>query len=167
MRARIAGPVVIGLLAVLLLASCGNGDDENALSEEELARRANEICSTHARNIEEAARSRFGASRNVPSVQEIEDLAKNVVVPEVDRMVDELEDLEPRKRDKGDYEDFLADTRKALDDDVKQDPVSILSEEASSDAFAEANEKADDLDMTECARVSQRIRAAAAARPPK
>ncbi len=167
MRVRITKIMVIGLLAALALTSCGDGDDEQTLSESEFISRGNEICSNHAKRIEDEARARFGASRNVPSVQEIEDLATRVVVPELDRMVDELEDLKPPEDEKSDFNDYLSETRKALDDDVKQDPVSILSEQASSDAFAEANEKASDVGLNECARVSQRIRTAAAARAPR
>ena len=166
MRVQITRTLVIGLLASLVLTSCG-GDDEEALSEAELVRRGNEICSTHAKQIEEQAQARFGTSRNVPSVQEIEDFANRVVVPEMDRMVDELEDLKAPDDEKDDFREYLRETEKSLDDDVKQDPVSILSEQASSDAFAEANEKATDVGLNECARVSERIRTAAAARAPR
>ncbi len=166
MRVRITRTVVIGLLAALVLTSCGD-DDEDALSEAELVRQGNEICATHGKQIEDEARARFGQSRNVPSVQETEDFANGVVVPQVDQMVDKLDDLEPPEDERADYRDFLSETEKALDDDVKQDPVSVLSEQASSDAFAEANEKATDVGLNECARVSQRIRTAAAARAPR
>ena len=167
MRVRIARPVVVGIVAVLVMVSCGGGDDEDALSEEQLVQRANEICATHARAIEDAARARFGASREVPSADEIEDLADNTVIPEMDRMLDELEDLKPPDDEKEDFEDFISETRRALDDEIKEDPSSILSEQAQSDPFIEANEKADDVGATECAGISQRIRTAAAARPPR
>ena len=167
MRVRITRTLVIGLLAALVLTSCGGDDDEDALSEAELVRRGNEICNTHAKHIEDEAKSRFGTSRNVPSVQETEDFANRVVVPAMDRMVDELEDLKAPDDEKDDFREYLRETEKSLDDDVKQDPVSILSEQASSDAFAEANEKATDVGLNECARVSERIRTAAAARAPR
>lgn len=163
----IARPVAVGIVAALVMVSCGGGGDEEALSEEELVRRSNEICSMHAQAIEDAARARFGASREVPSADEIEDLANNVVIPELDRMLDELEDLKPPDDEKEDFEDFIEETRRALDDEIKQDPSSILSEQAQSDPFVEANEKARDVGATECANISQRIRTAAAARPPR
>ena len=166
MRARIAKSVVIGLVAALVLVSCGD-DDEDALSEEELVRQGNEICASHAKNIEDAARSQFGTSREVPSVQQVEDFANNVVVREIDHMVDMLEDLKPPDDEEEEFEEFLSETRSALDDDVKQDPVTILSEESRSDPFAKANEKAEDVELEECAKVSQKIRTAAAARAPR
>ena len=166
-RGGIARPVVVGIVAALVMVSCGGNGDEDALSEEELVRRSNEICSMHARAIEDAARARFGASREVPSAEEIEDLAENTVVPELDRMLDELEDLKPPEDEQEEFEDFTEEARRALDDEIKQDPSSILSEQAQSDPFIEANESAQDFGATECANISQRIRTAAAARPPR
>ncbi len=166
MRARGARSLIVGIVAALVLVSCGGGgDDENTLSEAEFVSRANAICDGHARAIEEASRSQFGATREVPSADQIESFASRTVVPEVERMVEELEDLKPRERDQGDFRDYLSETRRALDDEIKDDPSSILSEQAQSDPFIEANEQARDLDLNECARVSERIRTAAAARP--
>lgn len=159
---RLRGAIVIGFLSALVLVSCGD-DDENRLSEAEFTSRGNAICASHAGAIEEASRARFTASREVPSADQIEAFAEGTVIPEMDRMVDELEDLKPEE-DEDDFEAFRKDVRRALDDDVKQDPSSILSEQATSDPFREANEKAEDAGLTECARVSQRIRTAAAAR---
>ncbi len=167
MRVRIARPVVVGIVAALVMVSCGGGDDQDALSEEELVQRSNEICATHARAIEEAARARFGATREVPSANEIEDLANNVVIPELDRMLDELEGLEPPDDEEEEFQNFISETKTALDNEIKQDPSSILSEQAQSDPFIEANEEAEDLGATECASISERIRTAAAARPPR
>ncbi len=168
MRVRgIARPVVVGMVAALVMVSCGGGGDEEALSEEELVRRANEICATHAQAIEEAARARFGASREVPTADEIENLAEETVIPELDRMLDELENLNPPDDERQEFEDFIEETRTALDDEIKQDPSSILSEQAQSDPFIEANESARDFGASECANISQRIRTAAAARPPR
>lgn len=166
MRAGSARSLVVGIVAVLVLVSCGgDGDDENTLSESEFVSQANAICAAHAKTIEDASRAQFGATREVPSADEIARFANQTVVPEVERMVDELDDLNPRERDRGDFNDYLSETSRALDDEIKDDPSSILSEQAQSDPFIEANEQARDLDLIECARVSERIRTAAAARP--
>jgi hypothetical protein len=166
-RVRIAGPVVIGLLAALVLTSCGDGDDENALSEAELIRRGNEICSAHAKNIEDAARSRFGTSRNVPGERETVDFAENVVAPELDRMADELEDLNAPEEEEGDFRSYVSQVRSDVDNEVKQNPVDLTSELRSSDPLAESNEKAEDVGLHECHRVSERVKNAMLARAPR
>ena len=166
MRARIAGLVVIGLLAVLALTSCGD-DDEQTLSREELVTQGNQICAEAAQRIEQDARSRFGNSQDVGSAQQLEDFASNIVVPQYDRAVDRLEDLKPSDEEKGDFDDFLSETRKALDDDVKQDPVGSLSQVQGLDPFAKANRQAQGLGLTECASLSQKIRASADRSPGK
>ncbi len=156
---------MVGIVAVLVLVSCGADDDENTLSEADFVSQANGICSSHAKAIEDASRSQFGGTREVPSADQIESFAKQTVVPEIERMVDELERLNPRERDQGDFKEYLSETSRALDDEIKDDPSSILSEQAQSDPFIEANELARDLELAECARVSERIRTAAAAKP--
>ena len=166
MRARIAGLVVIGLLAVLALTSCGD-DDEQTLSREELVTQGNQICAEAAQRIEQDARSRFGNSQDVGSATQLEEFASKIVVPEYDRAVDRLEDLKVPEDEKGDFEEFLSETREALDDDVKQDPVGSLSQVAAQDPFVGANRDAQGLGLTECASLSQKIRTAADRSPGK
>jgi len=152
---------VIGLVAVLLLAGCGDNSDENTLSEQELVTRSNQICAGAAQRIQQEAQSRFGSSQDVGSAQQLEQFASKIVVPEYDKAVDQLEDLKVPEEEEGVYGDFLSETRKALDDDVKQDPVGSLSQVAEQDPFAKANRQAQRLGVTECASLSQKIRAAA------
>ena len=167
MRARSAGPVVIGLLAVLLLASCGDDDDERTLSQQELVTQSNQICAEAAQRIEQDARSRFGNSQDVGSTTQLEEFASRIVVPEYDRAVDRLEDLKVPEDEKGDFEDFLSETREALDDDVKQDPVGSLSQVSAQDPFVGANRQAQRLGLSECASLSQKIRSSADRSPGK
>ena len=167
MRVRGAGPVVIGLVAVLLLASCGDDDDEKTLSEQELVTQSNQICSGAAQRIEQEAKTRFGSSQDVASAQQLEQFATKVVVPEYDKAVDKLEDLKPPTEEAGVFDDFLSETRKALDDDVKQDPVGSLSQVSAQDPFAKANRQAQRIGLNECASLSQKIRASADRSPGK
>ncbi|MDQ3643822.1 MAG: hypothetical protein M3450_20720 [Actinomycetota bacterium] len=167
MRVRGAGPVVIGLVAVLMLAGCGDGDDEQTLSEQELVTQSNQICATAAQRIEQDATSRFGNSQDVGSATQLETFASDIVVPEYDKAVDQLEDLKVPEREEGDFKDFLSQTRKALDDDVKSNPVGSLSQVAAQDPFVEANRQAQRLGLTECASLSQKIRASADRSPGK
>lgn len=166
MRVRGAGPVVIGLVAVMLLASCGS-DDEKTLSEQELVAQSNQICSGAAQRIEQDAKSRFGSSQDVGSAQQLEQFASKIVVPEYDKAVDQLEDLKAPEEEKGVFDDFLSETRKALDDDVKQDPVGSLSQVATQDPFAKANRQAQRIGLSECSTLSQKIRASADRSPGK
>lgn len=166
MRVRGAGPVVIGVVAVLLLASCGS-DDEKTLSQQELVTQSNQICSGAAQRIEQDAKSRFGSSQDVGSAQQLEQFASKIVVPEYDKAVDKLEDLKAPEEEKRVFDDFLSETRKALDDDVKQDPVGSLSQVSAQDPFAKANRQAQRLGLSECATLSQKIRASADRSPGK
>lgn len=166
MRVRGAGPVVIGLVAVLLLASCGD-EDEKTLTQQELVTQSNQICAEAAQRIQQEAQSRFGTSQDVGSANQLEQFASKIVVPQYDRAVDRLEDLKVPQEEKGVYGDFLSETRKALDDDVKQDPVGSLSQVAAQDPFAKANRQAQRLGLTECASLSQKIRASADRSPGK
>ncbi len=166
MRVRGAGPVVIGLVAVLLLASCGD-DEERTLSPEELVTQSNQICSEAAQRIQQEAQSRFGTSQDVGSANQLEQFASQIVVPQYDRAVDRLEELKVSEDDKAAFEDFLSETRKALDDDVKQDPVGSLSQVSAQDPFAKANRQARALGLNECASLSDKIRSSADRSPGK
>jgi len=165
-RVRGAGPVVIGVVAVLLLASCGD-DDEKTLSQQEVVTQGNQICSDAAQRIEQDAKSRFGSSQDVGSAQQLEQFASKIVVPEYDKAVDKLEDLKAPEEEKRVFDDFLSETRKALDDDVKQDPVGSLSQVSAQDPFAKANRQAQRIGLSECATLSQKIRASADRSPGK
>jgi len=157
---------VIGLVAVLLLVSCGD-DDEKTLSQQELVTQSNQICSGAAQRIEQDAKSRFGSSQDVGSAQQLEQFASKIVVPEYDKAVDKLEDLKAPEEEKRVFDDFLSETRKALDDDVKQDPVGSLSQVSAQDPFAKANRQAQRIGLSECATLSQKIRASADRSPGK
>ena len=166
MRVRGAGPVVIGVVAVLLLVSCGD-EDEKTLSQQELVTQSNQICSGAAQRIEQDAKSRLGSSQDVGSAQQLEQFASKIVVPEYDKAVDKLEDLKAPEEEKRVFDDFLSETRKALDDDVKQDPVGSLSQVSAQDPFAKANRQAQRIGLSECASLSQKIRASADRSPGK
>ncbi|MDQ3680960.1 MAG: hypothetical protein M3378_10565 [Actinomycetota bacterium] len=162
MRVRIARPVVIGLLGLLMLASCGGGDDEeNTLSEEEMVRQGNEICVGTAQRIEQESAARLGSDQNVGSTQQFEDFATKIVVPEMDSAVDRLEGLRVPEEEKDDFDDYLSEIRKALDDDLKQDPVGSLSQVEAQDPFIKANRQARRLGLSECATLSDKIRRSA------
>lgn len=161
MRVRIARPVVIGLLGVLVLASCGGDNEENTLSEEEMIRQSNEICMGTAQRIEQESATRFGNDQNVGTTQQFEDFATKIVVPEMDTMVDRLEDLKVPVEEKASFQAYLSETREALDDDLKQDPVGSLSQVEAQDPFAQANRQARRLDLNECAAISDKIRRSA------
>lgn len=157
MRVRATGAVVMGLLAMLVLGSCGDGDGAQGprLSEQELANQANAICARHTQTIEAAARSKF-ASRDVPTPQQTEEFAKETIIPEVERQLDELEKLRPEENDEQEFETYIKESRNALSNKVKADPSLVLSEEVNQDPFRQANEEAGELGMTECQNASQR-----------
>jgi hypothetical protein len=154
-RVRGAVATLVGVLGVgLVLAGCG--DDDAELTRAEFQNRANAICSRHIKAIEDAAKGRF-AAKEIPLATEIESLAEGTVVPEIERMREELADLDAPDADERDFESYLSELKRALDDEVKQDPATILSEEASQNAFVESDDLAGDAGLTECARLGKRL----------
>ena len=163
MRVR-AGSAVVGLILTLALVSCGDDEEVQRLSEAEFARIGNGICQQHIARIEEGARAQFGASREVPSAQQIEDFAERTVIPEIEKQNEELEKLKPPEDDEAEFKEYITESNRALNDEIGNDPSVILSEEARQDPFRKANDQAAELGLTECAQLTQRLRAASAAR---
>ncbi len=164
MAGRVRGTAAAAalLLMGLALGACGD-DDDRALSSAEFANQGNAICTRHIKSIEDAIKARF-AAKEIPLASEIDGLASRTVIPEIERMRDELGRLRPPENDEEDVEDYLSELKRALDDEVKQQPAVMLSEEKSQNAFGRADDLARDAGLAECGKLGERLQASVGAR---
>jgi hypothetical protein len=102
-------PVLLTLLA-FAIASCGGGDDDEAPSQADFAKRANQIC----RQAEEALNN-VGQEAETP--QDIIDAVDEVIAESRDA-VDELDGLDRPEGDAGQrVEEFVEATRTEIEDE--------------------------------------------------
>jgi hypothetical protein len=144
--------VVIGLVGTLTLASCGGGDSRG-LSEGQLVARANALCTQHTQEITAAAQSRF-PTLDIPAAAALIDFAEQKVVPEAEKLVDQLESLSAPEDVEQDFHEYLIRANTAVGR-MKVAPSMVFSEINAHDAFGDANEVAEDLGLTACARASE------------
>jgi hypothetical protein len=153
-RTRRRWTVAVGLASALLLAGCGGGGDARALTEDALVQRANDICARHTDRIVSSATSAF-PTKVVPSAQRLEEFAEQMVIPELERQVDEFESLEPPEFLRDNFDAYLDEARRAVEK-VKKAPTFVFSQVDANDAFKEANAAANKLNLTACAQGSDK-----------
>ncbi len=115
MRLRLGGPgalVAIGVAGALSLGACG-GDGEEPLTRAGFVARANEICAGTQKAIDDAADTSFPNKGQVPTPDELQAFADDVVVPRLHNELDELDDLEPPKDDRERVDDMIKAGREA------------------------------------------------------
>jgi len=162
MRNRLLLPfAILAALGALVVAGCGDDEETSsttgtsgasgvsgvALTEDEFLTQANEICSTGDKALDEAAKETFGGGQ--PSAAEIEQFADDFVVPSIEIQIDGIRALTPPEEIAADVTTFLDDAEAALDE-VRDDP-SLLQESNNAGPFADVNEQADALGLTDCA----------------
>jgi hypothetical protein len=148
----------VALFAVVVLAGgalAACGDDDDALSKSEFLRKGNAVCKTFGDRIEAAGDETFADLQEgeQPSADDIRSFFQDAVRPNVESLINGLDDLEPPDELRADVDDLIAEARKALDDledAVEDDPEKAFSDE-SGDPFVKVNEKSADLGLTTCA----------------
>ncbi len=151
-------------LALALLVGCGAGDEAKPLTGDALVQRANDVCARHTEQIVSTARSTF-PTKEVPSPDRLRAFAEQVVIPEIERQVDELEDLLPPEEATEEFDRYLDEAKRAVKK-VKKAPTLVFSQVEVNDAFGEANAVANRLNLTACAQGSDKW-ARAPALPPQ
>jgi hypothetical protein len=146
------GAIAVMVAVGALLAGCG--DDEEALTEEELVEQANAICEEGNERLDTAFEEAFAdlGPDEEPDADQVAALIEDTLIPSVQTQIDELGDLEPPDELADAYEQLLDDAQQALDDleeQVQDDPESLLQQEE--DPFAEVNAQAEELGLTACA----------------
>lgn len=164
MRTRL--PVVVALLVcaafTVAVAGCG-GDDESsttaieesgatgaggvALTEDQFLAQGNAICAAGNKELDQAANDTFSGGQ--PTQAQIEQYAKEVLVPSVQGQIGAIGALTPPEDLADQVDSFLSEAQDALDE-VEADP-SLLAASENDGPFAGVNATATEIGLTECA----------------
>lgn len=139
-------PAAALVLAGTLLVAC-SGDER--LTEAEFLEQGNKICATGGEKIQAAAEAAFSdvAEGATPDPAQL-DRFYDDFVPAVEEQIDGLDALVPPEDMESDVDEMLDFARSSLDT-VKNEGSQIFL--TAQDPFAEANEKAGEIGLTECA----------------
>ena len=134
------------LTAGLLVAGCGNDDDDggDALSHEELITQGNEICSEGNDEVDAAAEELFSNTEQ-PTEEQAEAFVNDTLVPSIQGQIDDLRDLEGPSEDEDALNPILDEAETVLGE-LEADPALVEQ-----DTFGSVNQQLDDFGLTECA----------------
>ena len=136
-------------LAVIGLAVAGCGDDDKeALTEEAFLEQGNAICAAGNERIDAQFEEQFPTEESFQDEEALADF-KDVLEDDIDGQIDDLRDLEPPEELADDVEAMLDTADAALEDVRAQSIEDFTNEEV--DPFAEVNELAGEIGLTECA----------------
>ena len=127
MRGRATGLVVIGVLAALVLAACGD-DDEEALSKTGFIAQGNRICAETQQQVDAAIPTAFPNKGNVPTASEAEAFVDGPFDDLVQRELDQLGELKPPTEDQERIDEMLEAGRRGLEE-IKTNAVLILNQD--------------------------------------
>ena len=146
MRSRLSGGLLLtAILSVGVIAvGCGGGGDN--LTKAEFTTQGNAICKKGNQEINKEANKTFTKGQQ-PSKAEIEKFATDTVVPEVQKQIDGLRDLNAPSADE-DQVNAILDEAQSANDKAKADPTIFAS---NGDPFKKANQLAKSYGLTECA----------------
>ena len=150
----LASALALGLIA----AGCGGDDDDDGsaqngettvqgqLSKPKYIAEGDRICAEGTARMASEALDRYGDTQ--PSLDQVDDFAREVVAPVLQEQVDQLRALPPPQ---GDDETVAAIWDAVQDgiDQLREDP-SLLAEPASGGAFDDANELAQGYGFRQC-----------------
>ena len=124
MRSSLIGGLAMVVLGTALVAAgCGGGDDE--LTKSEFIAQADAICKQGNKRIDAAAEKIFN-SKQPPTQAETNKFATETLIPDIQRQVDEVRDLNEPSDDSDQVNAFL-DSAQAELDKGKEDPSYITS----------------------------------------
>ncbi|HEY8001573.1 MAG: hypothetical protein ACHQJ5_09480 [Vicinamibacteria bacterium] len=159
MRSRLLIPLALtAVLGAVAVAGCGgddetastsasgaNGIDGPALTEAEFATQGNAICAAGNKELDAAANEVFTGQK--PTDAQLQQYA-DIAVPSIQGQIDAVRALPAPESIADQVGTFLDDAQSALDE-VEADP-SLLAASDADDPFADVNQQADDLGLTEC-----------------
>ena len=127
----------------LALTACGDSEPaEKDLTKAEFVSQANEICKAGEESVTTAAES-LGDN---PTPADIEAFVQETAIPETREVAEKIDDLEAPDEIEADVEAMTEALETALDK-VEADWQAFMSD----DLFADANTKATELGLTDCA----------------
>ncbi len=124
---RVRGLVVIGFMAALALAACGDDGGER-LSKAGFIAQGNRICAETQQAVNSAVETSFTNKGNVPTAAEAEQFVDGPFDDLVKKELDQLEELRPPKDDEERVGDMLQAGREGLED-IKKNAVLILNQD--------------------------------------
>jgi hypothetical protein len=133
MRSRLTGGLALAAIVATgtMLVACG-GDDE--LTRAQFIRQADAICKKGNKQIDAAAQEVFTRNQQ-PSSAQLEQFATETLIPNIQRQVDDVRDLDEPSEDGDRVNEFLDSAQSELDKG-RDDPLYVTSEES----FSKANE---------------------------
>ena len=152
MRRRTVGLVTSGLLAAALLAGCGD-DGDDTLTKAGFLTRGNTACKASEDRIKEAANAKL-TKGEIPKPDVVEAFAKETVIPELDKQVEALEELEAPGEDGAQVEDIITSARNASEE-IDDDPTIIVS--GPTNPLNEYSDRADGYGLKACAAAADRV----------
>lgn len=157
---------VLAIVGALGFAGCGDDDEEEPTTtiEEETGatgatgetssqsvlpadfiEEADAICAEGDEAIDAEAQELFGGGGE-PSEKEQATFIEDVVVPNIQDQLDQLEALDPPEEGADEFQSLLDEANAALDE-LESNPTAFVE---GGDPFAEANRQAQDLGFTSC-----------------
>lgn len=152
-RRRTTAVLVAALLGLASVgAACGDDDDDGggeALSEAEFLEQGNAICAAGSEELDEAFE---GAFESTPTAEGVKEFFDDVVIPNIRDQIDAIRDLGAPDEIDGGVDSFLDGADAKLDELGAMDADELFALMTSGeDPFAEINEQATNIGLTECA----------------
>ena len=162
MKKRLLIPfAILAALGAIFVAGCGGDDDTSsttgtsgasgvsgaALSEDEFVSQANAICKAGEKELNAQIQDTFGGQQ--PSDAELEQFVNDTLVPSIQGQIDGVRALVPPEDIADDVTSFLDESEDALGQ-IQDDP-SLVQASDSEGPFAQSNQDAKALGLTECA----------------
>jgi hypothetical protein len=148
---------MLGALAALAIAACGDDDEQStattstpAPTRQQFVHDANKICKSSDDKIERASSQFFANAppNQEPSPAEIEKFGKQTVFPTIQAEIDRIKALGAPLGDEGEVSAILDAAQAALEK-VEQDPQQ-LAKGGAAPAFEQAQKLAGDYGLDQC-----------------
>jgi hypothetical protein len=147
MRLCLAG---VCAFAAMTAVGCGGGGD-NAPTKAAFVKQADGICKKNNKALDQQAHAFFKeegiGSNEEPTKEQSLKFANEILIPNVEKQVDGVDELTPPKGDE-DKVQAVTDSANEAIDKAKQDPTSLFSNKT--DPFAKANKLATDYGLKVC-----------------
>lgn len=111
------------LFASLALVAAGCGGDDGP-SKDEFIAQADQVCEEGNKSIQAKVEQQFGTEE--PSQKQITEFVSSTYVPEFQKQVDDLRELEPPADDQDTWDGIVEALQKGVDA-IEQDPEQVLS----------------------------------------
>lgn len=157
-RPRFALAVSATLVAGLLAFGCGGGDDDESTASEpmtsgsraELIAQADALCTESGDRINAAVQERIQMlDTSDPSNEQLTKIFADITVPELEKLYDEIGQLEPSAEDAADFQAIIDAADEAVAE-VKKNPGDLVVFSGEETPFDEVNALQQDFGFQVC-----------------